>query len=98
MGHTVKDSGRLQTHPVIFEIVKLPDGSFNISYNGRLLDRSIPTEWLRDELAKYGICGTEYDFVCREIEKSGRVRLPFRSRAGDTLDPQLIEKDMGPEL
>jgi hypothetical protein len=98
MGRTVKDSSTLRAHPLIYEIVKRPDGTFDVFYNGKLSHRSIPAEWLNAELAKYGICGTEYDYVCREIDKSGRARLPFRSRAGETLDPELIKKDLEQEL
>jgi hypothetical protein len=97
MGRTLKDSSTLRAHPLIYEIVKRPDGSFDVFYNGRLSHHSIPTEWVKAELAKHGICGNEYDYVCREIEKSGRARLPFQSRAGDTLDPQLIKKDIEQE-
>ncbi len=91
MGRTVKDSKALRTMPEVYEIVLRPDGLFDVFHNGRLSDRSIPDGWLQDQLVKYGICGKEYHYVRREVEKSGKARLAFRSRANEGLAPELIE-------
>ncbi len=77
--------------PQIYEIVRRPDGFFDVFHNGRLSDQQIPNRWLAHQLVKYGICGKEYRYVRREVEKSGKARLAFRSRANESLAPELVE-------
>ena len=77
MGRTVKDSGRLRSIPNVYEIVRRQDRSFDILHNGDLEHTSIPDGWLEDELAKHGICGSEYREVRRQLFESGKAKLSF---------------------
>jgi len=63
----------------IYEILKRPDGSFDIFYNGELVDRSVPDGWLADQLVKYGICGEEYQEARRKLDSIGEARLVLQS-------------------
>jgi hypothetical protein len=77
MSRTLKDRVGRQTVPNVYEVIRLADGSFNISHNGELRDRSIPDEWLEDQLAKYGICGQEYRDARRDLGEFGKVKLEY---------------------
>jgi hypothetical protein len=77
MGRTVKDSGRLRTMPNVYEIVRRQDGSFDIFHNGGLEHSSIADGWLEDELAKHGICGSEYRDVRHQLNEFGKAKLRF---------------------
>ena len=62
----------------VYEILKRPDGSFDIFHNGELTDRLVPDRWLEDQLVKYGICGEEYRETRRRLDSVGEARLVFR--------------------
>jgi hypothetical protein len=79
MSGTFKDSKGLPTIPNVYEIVRRPDGSFDIFHNGELADRSIPDEWLQGQLVRYGICGEEYRDARRELDESGNVKLVYET-------------------
>ena len=63
----------------VYEILRLPDGSFDIFHNGDLADRSIPDRWLEDQLVKYGICGQQYRDTRRKLDSIGEARLVFQT-------------------
>jgi len=77
MGRTVKDSAGLQTRPNAYEIVRRRDGSFDVLHNGEIKHSSVPERWLEDELAKHGICGSEYREAVRQLSESGKAKLTF---------------------
>jgi hypothetical protein len=80
MGRTVKDGSKLRTMPNVYEIVRRQDRSFDVFHNGELSDRSIPDEWLEDQLVKYGICGKEYHDMRRDLDELGKVKLVYAGR------------------
>jgi len=63
----------------VYEILKRPDGSFDIFHNGELSDQLIPDGWLEDQLVKYGICGEEYREARRKLDSIGEARLVFQT-------------------
>jgi hypothetical protein len=77
MGRTVKDSSRLRKMANVYEIVRRQDESFDIFHNGDLEHSSVPDRWLEDELAKHGVCGSEYREVRHQLNESGKARLTF---------------------
>lgn len=77
MSRTTKDVRRQQTIRKTWEIVRRPDGSFDIFGNDELAHSSVPDKWLEEELARYGICGEEYRNARREIEESGKAKLVY---------------------
>jgi hypothetical protein len=79
MGRTLKGKSGVQSSPSVYEILKRPDGSFDIYRDGELTDASISDRWLEDQLVKYGICGQEYKETRRKLEELGEARLVFHS-------------------
>lgn len=79
MGRTGAGSKGQDKSALVFEILKRPDGSFDVFRNAELADSHVPDRWLEDQLIKYGICGKEYRDVRKELEESGKVRLEFGS-------------------
>jgi hypothetical protein len=79
MSRTVKDRAGKQSMPSVYEIIRRIDGSFDIFHNGELRDRSIPDEWLPDQLGKYGICGQEYRDARCKLDEFGKVKLEYWS-------------------
>jgi hypothetical protein len=77
MSRTLKDQRRQRTTRNTWEIVKRPDGAFDIFHNDVLSPPPIPDQWLEDELAKYGICGEEYTVARRDLEEFGKVKLVY---------------------
>jgi len=63
----------------VYEIIRRTGTSFDIFHNEELRERSIPDEWLEDQLAKYGICGQEYRDARRDLDEFGSVRLEYRN-------------------
>jgi hypothetical protein len=63
----------------VYEILKRPDGSFDLFHNGELRGRSIPNKWLEDQLSEYGICGEEYRAACVKLDEVGEARLVFHT-------------------
>ena len=77
MGRTIKDSNRLASMQNVYEIVRREDRSLDIFHNGDLEHRAVPERWLEDELAKHGICGSEYRDVRNQLNESGKAKLSF---------------------
>jgi len=63
----------------VYEILKRPDGSFDIFHNGELTGRSIPDKVLEDQLGECGICGQEYRDVRCKLDEVGEARLVFQT-------------------
>ena len=74
MGRTYKDSRQA----TVVEVLKRPDGTFDL-YINRTLDReAIHSDGLPDELCvRFGYCGQEYDDLLKQLHQSGRVELRF---------------------
>jgi hypothetical protein len=79
MERTLKGKAGVQLSPSVYEILKRPDGAFDIYRDGKLADASIPDRWLEEQLVKYGICGQEYRDSRRKLEELGEARLVFQS-------------------
>ena len=79
MSRTVKDRAGKQSFLNVYEIIRQTDCSFDVFLNGELRDKSIPDEWLEDQLGRYGICGLEYREIRRELDESGKARMEYRS-------------------
>jgi hypothetical protein len=77
MSRTAKDERRRRTIRNVCEIVRRPDGSFDIFNNEELAQSSIPDKWLADQFARYGICGEEFKNARRELAESGKVKLVY---------------------
>ena len=71
--------GRSRLKDAVYEILKPPDGSFDIFHNGELIDRSVPGRWLADQLAKHGICVQEYRDARPKLDELGEARFVFRA-------------------
>jgi hypothetical protein len=63
----------------VYEVIKRPDGLFDIFHNGELTDKSVSDGWLEDQLVKYGICGEEYRETRRKLDSIGQARLVFQT-------------------
>jgi hypothetical protein len=61
--------------PDVWEIVKKPDGTFDMFRKGKLLHSSIPEKWLADQVGHYGFCGQEYDDIRRQLEENGKAKI-----------------------
>ncbi len=77
MSRTVKDERGLPSVQLVYEILRRPDGSFDIFHNAELTDKSVPNAWLEEQLVKYGICGKEYRDARKELDELGVVRLVY---------------------
>jgi hypothetical protein len=77
MARAMKDQKKQRTIPNTYEIVKRPDGSFDIFHHDELVHPSVPDKWLEDQLARYGICGEECVTARRHLEESGKVKLVY---------------------
>jgi hypothetical protein len=59
--------------PAILELVKTPDGNFDLFLNGTLDRGDIQERWLPEELCvRFGFCGGEYDAILLQVNESGR--------------------------
>jgi len=79
MSDTLKDQRVRKTESLVYEVLKRPDGSFDIFQNGELTGRSVPERWLEDQLAGYGVCGQEYRDVRFKLDEVGEARLVLRT-------------------
>jgi hypothetical protein len=74
MSHTRKDSARQSTHRIVLEVAANDDGTFEITFNEKVVGRRIPERWLDDELcAKRGFCGEELASIKRQLGECGRA-------------------------
>lgn len=57
----------------IWEFMRKTDGTYAISHNGNLLSDSVLENSLEREVCvRYGFCGSEYDQICRQLNRSGK--------------------------
>jgi hypothetical protein len=78
VSRTRKDSSRLKTTTAALELVKRPDGTFDIFVNGTLHRGEIEEKWLPEELCvRFGFCGSEYDAMLLEANESGRSKVTY---------------------
>jgi len=74
MTQTRKDSARQSTHRIVLEVASNGDGTFEITFNEKVVGRRIPERWLDDELcAKRGFCGEELASIKRQLGECGRA-------------------------
>jgi hypothetical protein len=64
---------------LIFEVVKT---AFDILRDGCLLHAGIPDRWLEDQLARYGLCGTEYHDIRDQPTTSGSAKVVLAGLPG----------------
>ena len=58
-----------------WEFARKEDGTFDIFHQGKLLDGSIPDEWLANQLGHYGFCGQEYADIRRQLDQFGSAKI-----------------------
>jgi hypothetical protein len=76
MGQTRKDSEQIVN--TILELLKRPDGRFDVFLNGNLNRSGAEEKWLIDDLCvRFGFCGEEFDPILSEVNRVGRTRLTF---------------------
>ena len=74
MSQTWKDSSRQSAHRIVLEVAINEDGTYEITFNKKVVGSRIPEEWLDDELcAKGGFCGEELASIKRQLEEFGRA-------------------------
>jgi len=74
MSQTRKDSARQSTNRIVLEVAANGDGTFEITFNEKVVGRHIPERWLDDELcAKRGFCGEELASIKRQLGECGRA-------------------------
>jgi hypothetical protein len=74
VGQTWKDSKQNR----VLEVVKKPDGTFDLFLNRGLDRHEVPEVGLPEELCvRFGFCGEEYDLILRELNQRGRKELFF---------------------
>lgn len=62
--------------PNVWEFERGEDGTFAVSFRGKLLKGNIPEQWFYEQICvDYGFCGDESNEIRRQIEKSGRCTL-----------------------
>jgi hypothetical protein len=74
MTQTWKDAQKQSTHRIVLEVSANGDGTFEITFNEKVVGRCIPEEWLDDEIcAKRGFCGEELASIKRQLGECGRA-------------------------
>ena len=74
MSQTQKDSARQSTHRIVLEVATNGDGTYEITFNDKVVGSRIPERWLDDELcAKRGFCGEELASIKRQLGECGRA-------------------------
>ena len=69
-----KDSARQSTHRIVLEVATNGDGTYEITFNEKVVGSRIPEKWLDDELcAKRGFCGEELASIKRQLDECGRA-------------------------
>jgi hypothetical protein len=62
----------------VLDVVKKPDGTFDLFLNRKPDRHDVPEAWLQEELCvRFGFCGEEYDSILRELNQHGRKELFF---------------------
>jgi hypothetical protein len=78
LSKTRKDSAKGRSYRVELSVVKNPDGTFEVVFNGEQVGTGVPEKWLDTELCtKYGFCGEEYEDILRQLNESGRAALRY---------------------
>ena len=78
MSDTRKDSREARRSSTVLELVKRPDGNFDLFVDGMLHCDEIQERWLPEELCvRFGFCGEEYDAILLEAKESGRSKVEF---------------------
>jgi FMN phosphatase YigB (HAD superfamily) len=86
MSKTYKDS-RDSRRQTVIEVIKAPDGTFDLFTNHELERKGIQEEWMPDLLcARFGYCYDEYDALIQELNRNGRIKLPLTYPVNST-DP-----------
>jgi hypothetical protein len=74
MSQTRKDSARQSTYRIVLEVATNGDGTFEITFNEKVVGSRIPERWLDDELcAKRGFCREELASIKRQLGECGRA-------------------------
>jgi len=74
MSETWKDVARQSTHRTVLEVSANGDGTFDITFNEKVVGSRIPERWLGDELcAKRGFCYEELALIKRQLSQCGRA-------------------------
>ena len=74
MGRTRKDSKQNR----ILEVVKKPDGTFDLFLNRKPDRQDVLEAGLTEELCvRFGFCGEEYESILCEVNRHGRKALFF---------------------
>ena len=77
MSRTSKDSPSCKSKTIL-ELIKRPDGTFDLFLNGSLDCGSILEKYLPQELCiRFGFCGDEYDSILRAVNKNGGTKVEF---------------------
>jgi hypothetical protein len=77
MSETYKDS-RDSKRQAAIEVIKRPDGAFDLYTNRELECEGIEEKWLADVLCvRFGYCGEEYDAIINELNQNSRITLPL---------------------
>jgi hypothetical protein len=64
----------------IWEFLRKADGTYAVYHNSNLLSESIPEKWLNDEVCiRYGFCGSEFDAVRKQLNRSGKWTVDLNS-------------------
>jgi hypothetical protein len=64
----------------IWEFLRKPDGTYAVSYNGKLLSDSIPEQWFESQICEhYGLCGKEYHEIRGQLDRSGKCTVDLSS-------------------
>jgi hypothetical protein len=78
VGRTHKDGARQKTHRVTLEVLRNPDGTYEIFFNGEHARSSVPEQWLNEELCvRYGFCGAEYDSIIQDLREHGKAAVSY---------------------
>src|SRR5690242_341618 len=76
MSQTSKAAGRQSAHRTVLEVATNEDGTYQITFNEKVVGSGIPEKWLDDELcAKRGFWGEELASITRQLEECGRAIL-----------------------
>jgi hypothetical protein len=76
MSRTRKDSD--SSRQTLLEIVKIPDGTFDLFLNGNLDVPHAEERWLPEWLCvRFGFCGEEYESILQEVHLKGRAAVKF---------------------
>ena len=74
MSRTRKDSRQ----GTVVEVVKRPDGTFDVFLNHKLDREGIRENWLPQELCvRFGYCGEEYDQILLKLKQDGSATVSF---------------------